>query len=517
MFANIVSSNVGSTMASATEAELSPIIGAADEGITPPPSPAPGRGAHTGVAPKSSAHELSSRKRSPKQDVSAPLEALAKSQQSRSWSVAIFAMVFIGAMCAFLSYFLSNGSRTQALRGSSGSDSYYSVVIDAGSTGSRVHVFRFSKADGRLLDVGGQPSVFRATKPGMSACAGNRSRLHETLVPLLEAASAAVPAEQRSVTPIALRATAGLRMLPGDQAEVLLQEARTLIHGYNFADAGVQVMDGADEGTFQWLAINFLFDALDPKNEPVAVIDLGGGSVQMAYTVRPKEASALSGQLRKDYLREIHLPGQAATAYLYQHSYLGYGLLAARAKMLETAKTAGMLEANPCLPKAAQVKYSYNRQDYTSTGLGEAVNCAKLVERSLHRELQCGGERCSFNGVWAGPGFQRVIASSFFFDRLKDVGSISKEKLQAKATPKMFSEEAAKVCGAPVDPKGGERAEWMCFDLTYAAGLLHDGFGIGMDQQVDVVKEIQHQGRSYGASWALGVALDRLPKEDRSR
>merc|ERR1712224_31902 len=118
--------------------------------------------------------------------------------------------------------------------------------------------------------------------------------------------------------------------------------------------------------------------------------------------------------------------------------------------MGEEAELAGIMGSNPCLLAGSEVKFSYNRKDFTSWGSGHAANCTKLVERLLHRDLPCEGDAhggCSFNGVWAGPGFKRVIASSFFFDRLKDVGLVAKGSSQALSTPGSFLEEAAKACG----------------------------------------------------------------------
>lgn len=46
-------------------------------------------------------------------------------------------------------------------------------------------------------------------------------------------------------------------------------------------------MDGADEGAFQWLTINYLLGNLGKDlRSTVAAIDLGGGSVQLAHAVR---------------------------------------------------------------------------------------------------------------------------------------------------------------------------------------------------------------------------------------
>ena len=100
----------------------------------------------------------------------------------------------------------------------------YAVVVDAGSTGSRVHAFEFAVGGGAS---GGELQLlndhFQQLKPGLSSFAATPQQGAASLKPLLEAALAAVPADQASTTPIEVRATAGLRLLPGAQAEELLQ------------------------------------------------------------------------------------------------------------------------------------------------------------------------------------------------------------------------------------------------------------------------------------------------------
>ena len=99
----------------------------------------------------------------------------------------------------------------------------YAVVIDAGSTGSRVHAFEFGVNGAKQLEL--LNDHFHQLKPGLSSFAADPQAGAASLKPLLEAALAAVPPLQAAVTPIEVRATAGLRLLPGAQAEQLLAGA----------------------------------------------------------------------------------------------------------------------------------------------------------------------------------------------------------------------------------------------------------------------------------------------------
>ncbi|KAI3826375.1 hypothetical protein L1987_00423 [Smallanthus sonchifolius] len=159
----------------------------------------------------------------------------------------------------------------------------YAVVFDAGSSGSRVHL-----------------------KPGLSANAKDPKAAAKSLLPLLEKAEKVVPRNMRKNTPVKVGATAVKKFL---KAKSSLKSD----------DNSVTVLDGTQEGK--------------KYNETVGVVDLGGGSVQMAYAVLEAEAAkaprASDGE--DTCVKEMSLLG--TKYYLYVHSYLHYGLLAARAEI----------------------------------------------------------------------------------------------------------------------------------------------------------------------------------------
>ena len=123
----------------------------------------------------------------------------------------------------------------------------YAVVFDAGSTGSRVHVFRFDVGGGGELAL--VDDTFEQLKPGLSSFAKNPAKGAASLKPLLDVAMKTVPGAQRRETTVEVRATAGLRMLPGSEADSLLAAVRDLLRGYPFKlqENGVTIMDGAEE------------------------------------------------------------------------------------------------------------------------------------------------------------------------------------------------------------------------------------------------------------------------------
>lgn len=101
----------------------------------------------------------------------------------------------------------SSKSSSQASHGAAAAAGsfLYNIVLDAGSTGSRIHIFKFKQAGAQLLL---QSDGFHQLKPGLSSFADTPQAAADSLKPLLEEALKAVPKVQQVslqglITPIA--------------------------------------------------------------------------------------------------------------------------------------------------------------------------------------------------------------------------------------------------------------------------------------------------------------------------
>lgn len=108
----------------------------------------------------------------------------------------------------------------------------FSVVIDAGSTGSRVHIFKFLTSAAGAQDL--QFDKFEQLKPGLSSYAADPKAAAASLKPLLALALETIPEALHAQTHVSVGATAGLRMLPGTKADEILAEVRALLKTYPF-------------------------------------------------------------------------------------------------------------------------------------------------------------------------------------------------------------------------------------------------------------------------------------------
>ena len=188
----------------------------------------------------------------------------------------------------------------------------YGIVFDAGSSGSRIHVYSWStggggpKNDFNLID-----DDLLKIKPGLSAYKDDPGAAGASLRPLLEHAKKRIPPALVSSAPAFLMATAGLRMVGEAKKDAILASVCTELaaSGFTFKCEWATLLSGQDEGLFGWVTVNYLLDRLypPPASEPVGTIDLGGGCnpycivkrfvaiPRQAFTERERDDAALLG------------------------------------------------------------------------------------------------------------------------------------------------------------------------------------------------------------------------------
>lgn len=250
--------------------------------------------------------------------------------------------------------------------------SFYVVVIDAGSTGSRVLAFSFHESivNGNLIL---DNELYSEIKPGLSSFADNPKDAAKSLTTLLNKAKTVIPQSEWSRTLLTMKATAGLRLLPEDKANNILEECRKLFRmsGFQIAKNSISIMEGTDEGIFSWFTVNFLLDRFNSigSQTTVAALDLGGGSTQITFQPNSDQAK----QLEK-HVYSINVLNHNMS--LYTHSYLGMGLMAARNTILtydmnlqETADLKLPIEIHSeCINPIVSTEWSYSGRDYIVKG-----------------------------------------------------------------------------------------------------------------------------------------------------
>lgn len=127
----------------------------------------------------------------------------------------------------------------------------YGIVIDGGSTGTRIHVFEYLVKDGILeYSFGKDGLASMKVNPGLSAFEDEPDKAGEAIKELLEFGKKRVPRECWGNTEIRLMATAGLRMLKREAQDKILDACRKVLRrsGFKFQDNWASVISGM----FRW-------------------------------------------------------------------------------------------------------------------------------------------------------------------------------------------------------------------------------------------------------------------------
>jgi len=218
-------------------------------------------------------------------------------------------------LCGMLLTLAANASSEP--KTSAGASSKY-IVIDAGSSGCRVHVYTISQQPGQQLPAVELPDKKLKKSPGLSSFAKNPTDAGASLAGLLVFAKQHVPADEHQATPIRLAATAGLRLLPKETSDAILDSCYTYLKEnskFLVTRDKISVITGRDEGAYGWLSINFLMNRLngmsDAREGTTGSIEMGGASSQV--TVQ------LKGEVIPRFSYALHFPLQQAAFFRNGH------------------------------------------------------------------------------------------------------------------------------------------------------------------------------------------------------
>ena len=432
-------------------------------------------------------------------------------------------------------------SSNKAGSSSCGKDHQYVVMIDAGSSGSRVHVYEF--------DVCTQPptlieETFKQLKPGLSSYDTDAIGAAKSLDPLLKKAMSVVPASKRGCTPVAVKATAGLRLLGDAASSKILNQVRLHLEtNYPFAVVegdGISIMGGEDEGVFAWITANYLLGNIgaSEKLDTSAVFDLGGGSTQIVF--EPSFAST-ERMVDGEHKYELSFGGHDYT--LYQFSHLGYGLNEGRNKinklLVNNAIQNGQIIqgdqstvyelSTPCLPPNVtneKVKVKFDKGlEYIVTFKGPKMaagaQCRYLADQILHKDAECTSPPCSFNGVHQ-PSLVRTFKEtsdlyifSYFYDKTHSLGmplTFTLNELVDLTRMVCNGEEVWESVFTNLGDslKNLRNVPELCQELSFEVSLLHTGYDIPLHRELKTAETID--GNELG--WCLGASLPLLNSDN---
>eukprot|EP00908_Phaeocystis_cordata_P015586 Transcript_26740.p1 GENE.Transcript_26740~~Transcript_26740.p1 ORF type:complete len:511 (+),score=190.37 Transcript_26740:162-1535(+) len=373
----------------------------------------------------------------------------------------------------------------------------YGIVFDAGSSGSRIHVYSWRVGGGGPKDAFDLiADDLLKKKPGLSAYKDKPAEAGSSLRELLDHAKSKIPQNLHAETPVFLMATAGLRMVGETIKDQILASvcAELSSSGFLFQCEWATLLSGTDEGLYGWVTVNYLLDTLYPpaNSPPVGIIDLGGGSVQVVFA-----ASQGSG------LKHMDFGGRTHDAYIKSH--LGFGLDEARRRALDLvvdkANRSERPAHHPCLPKGATVEH----KGMALTGDGDWAKCLKLTNKLFVAP--------EWSIADMPPLPASVYGFSYMYDRTAAIGLLDEHPQQfgsvqmsmeqivaAGRTVCALDAEATKTRFAPT--QDAPKANNYCGDAAYVAALLSN-LGFAPSTSLTMTNKI----KDVELVWTLGAML----------
>ena len=396
----------------------------------------------------------------------------------------------------------------------------WGVILDAGSSGTRLHVYRWKDHEKALK--GASPEDLRSLpvlmtekkwtkkiRPGVSTFGDNAEDVGQYLQPLIKHALDIIPDDRIQDTPIFLMATAGMRLLPQrKQAAVTGQICSYLQQNTGFSlpdcDLHIQVIEGGTEGLYGWIASNYLLGGFDHPDKhqhgqghhTYGFLDMGGASAQIAFAPNATEAEKHSNDLK--LLRLRTLDGAPAEYKVFTATWLGFGVNQARESYVENLEDryadTDVELPDPCLPKGLRTTLRGDRISKGTPGspsligTGQFDECLRLTYPLLGKDKPCEDHPCLLNGQHVPAidfNVNHFIGVSEYWHTTHGVFGGKDDKAYDFA---IYQQRVNDFCGrdwaaiqSDIDDDEeyeAKNAQEACFKASWLINVLHEGIGV---------------------------------------
>lgn len=394
------------------------------------------------------------------------------------------------------------------------SDRVYGLMIDAGSTGSRIHTYTMRKhpQSGTLKVI---HDDFFPLKPGLSHYKDNPQEAAKSLLPLLQRAKTRVPRAMQLHTPILLRATAGLRMTGEAKAQAILKEVRSMLRGSGFrfdSDEWAAILSGNEEAVYSWMTVNYLLGR--EASNTVGTLEMGGGSAQIAYVPRDGQTLKKEGECN---VTSEPLTFGGREIDLYATSHLDFGLQKARALILKRFKDGHKLSDNPCFNSGrdveVQIPFENPALNVTFLGQGDYQACQDLIIQMFFdpsmKECKC--STCTYRGAAQPQAINEYVALAFYLERTVSIGmpsEIQVSDIDAKGKDVCSLSAKELENKLPSIPNGNPTD--LCLDLAYISLHLQRGHGIMPNSGTKL--RVANKIDDFELGWCLGAMQQTMDK-----
>lgn len=429
----------------------------------------------------------------PKSDGSEPERRRTRNTQRKSgigFAVAVSGLLVI-LFGSFYVLVVGIGGRASSVE--------YALLIDAGSSGSRMHLYKWLPEDDDRLPVITEIALDRdcnKVNHRLSELGGNVDTREIPIIdrePLIlqvrESLKLLITCAQLGLTdraadfqkiPLYLRATAGMRIARGkdkDRYYKIMEEVLAYLRSTPFHFGGARVIEGQEEALYAWVAANYLNGSLGKTSnkETIGILELGGASAQIAFVVPDSQSE------------ETELVEIAGREYqVYARGYDGVG----KTKIVDAFNG-----DTSCFPKNYEMAGGDVGEGNHGECQGRIIEFLKTSNQSAIQRLRedtpsdYGGKFLAISNYYHTPSFfgQKNVLN---YKELGDAGSEYCEKDWKKIL----------ADNPNVPPKF---LSGHCLMAAYIPALLAGGFRVQDDGRV----MLRLDGSEAEVDWSLGALI----------
>jgi hypothetical protein len=345
------------------------------------------------------------------------------------------------------------------------------AVVDAGSTGSRLHIFSYD-VDETKTPININEIWSKKVKPGFATIDSSQNAIDAYTNDLF----AGAPAQQM---PVYFYATAGMRLVSLVKQKSYYDNLKNWFNQHtDWQLMEAKTITGNDEAINDWLAVNYHLGTLkSASKQAVGVIDNGGASTQIAFPLQEGVETTTGKQVT------LNLYGQHIN--LFVQSFLGLG---------QNEMTHQLLDTPACFAN------NYPLPD-GEVGTGNVQECSQDVSLLINNVHKA-------NRIVQPTLANTPVRTWYAIDGLSNLANSKPFQFPSnKVTPQELLQQGNDlVCSQQWDTLNSqnpdnEYLDAYCLLPAYYYALLVEGYGFSPNQVIQTIPPTQSM------DWTLGVVL----------
>ncbi|WP_330927395.1 hypothetical protein [Candidatus Sororendozoicomonas aggregata] len=339
------------------------------------------------------------------------------------------------------------------------------IVVDAGSSGSRLYFYQYIKDSSSGLPViHSQKSVIQQ--------GGIQSLPSNNLAPYMDKLFSSF--KGRAPDRILFYSTAGMRLLsPGNRASINKAITKYLSKAFPRSTIDVKTISGQKEGIYGWLALNYLNEAFARGTPSEGVLDLGGASTEVTYECGGKDAVTMTIN---------HQNRRVCSA-----SFLGLGLTMAMAQFVNEPT---------CFPKGYPLPSG-------EKGTGNFTACADKIKPLVDKVHNVPAYINAHHMVDGVPSFVAISAYDYTAIELGIDKAFSIKSLERQGQA-FCSQQWHNLTSGSTRFKVTPYLFNTCFAAAFEKDLYTHGYGLNT-RNIPIKTASTIKGKKL--NWALGALL----------